>query len=1316
MNELVLIYQYLKSTPLNQTTQTLLEELKAHSLLPTKLTLSGLEPSHPDQFDYFQPLHQELKVRYKLQENINYISSNRFSSGMYGKRLKLLKSNQGHLCPVFCLVYDKTSSLLFTGGDDHLVKVWCTRTGYLLHTIRPHQTLTRQEQGVIVDLSINSTNTLLATCSSDKTIRLWDMDTWEPKGYYLVGKGITTISFMDELLVVTCVDSKTRIYNMNPAVVNSGTLTRDKVIACAMSPCNNRFVTGGDDGLIYLYNTINQVSLVTLYPTHMARVNDVAFSHDGSRLCSASKDGKIAIYTDTVKVLNLTDFKLQVKNFESLFENDTDATEPKNVEVFSVVWMSDDARIVCASSDFLIRVWDSHTGELLHALRAHSRNIFTLSAHPFYPTILLSTCHGGRVVVWDIKKGSPIYHDQISDSVLSGSFSPNGETFCVADSRGFTYLYGIDSLDQYTAPVQQFHAVDWIMVKEDHYGGLIDEQSQLPSHLVEMGPIMNLQRVPYPNCTPARIAVETDEVVDEIEYKKKLEKYVYPVANPVNLDKKQLLKRRKMVYEESDTENVAYDVPDFNLPIIPLPNSSGDEYTGDDEEDDDDDDNIIVDENEENEEHQENDNETTPLAVEPELESGASAGRRGRRNDREYRRRMRERRAELADRFRRERPRQIYEDDDSVTLSDTDAQEYSSANQRRNRVRRPQPIQVEEEEDQELVALREQQREERIQRQRERRQERLLQQERQQSMLSAEAHPRRRNIGLSNNQDTEIRRSERSRLLRSLHYAQLPSELDRHQRWERRMQRTTGITEPNPISNETSNMQTAGRRNSMDDSVSRRAFHQASRRPSLDDTQMNPPSERVRTRRHQSLDEVLLAEPIRTGRQAEEITDPHESDSDDYEDEIVSSKRSRTSERRRKERRSGANIFQSASIRRSSRLHHSDSNSEEMEQSASKIIESESDSEDSLCKPVKKKSKTDPARESLLQWLSTDKQSWTPYLPQIEDKIVYVKQGHVNFVEKTKHLLKSKVDPSLPELLLCHVKEINWTPGDIVTCTLNLSIYPTLELTDTPIDELPAVSVTFFEAENVPDFLILWSEFQESMSRTWDVGDAVVIRYADSTSSAKIVEVNDTISQWEKYTVVDEDDKSQITLSPWELCSPNSDFAKVETIPEPELSRIAAILLEKTDDPVFEPFIEQVPYEAYPDYLASVAYPMYISLIQARLGNNFYRRVQHVAWEWDQMWQNVFSYNAHDSPICDLARDYLIPVKYDILNVPRPSEPVQPNKKPKSKPKRNVVKQRKSESDFDEYEDESEVEDVSDVGGSSEYEDLMDEFVVSDSE
>jgi bromodomain and WD repeat domain-containing protein 1/3 len=44
----------------------------------------------------------------------------------------------GHRHTCYCLKFDRTSARLFSGSDDHNVKVWATRDGRLLRTLRGH--------------------------------------------------------------------------------------------------------------------------------------------------------------------------------------------------------------------------------------------------------------------------------------------------------------------------------------------------------------------------------------------------------------------------------------------------------------------------------------------------------------------------------------------------------------------------------------------------------------------------------------------------------------------------------------------------------------------------------------------------------------------------------------------------------------------------------------------------------------------------------------------------------------------------------------------------------------------------------------------------------------------------------------------------------------------------------------------------------------------------------------------------------------------------------------------------------------------------
>ena len=59
------------------------------------------------------------------------------------------------------------------GADDTLVKIWSAFTGRLFATLRGHS-------AEITDMDVNYENTLLATGSCDKNIRIWSLKNTSP--------------------------------------------------------------------------------------------------------------------------------------------------------------------------------------------------------------------------------------------------------------------------------------------------------------------------------------------------------------------------------------------------------------------------------------------------------------------------------------------------------------------------------------------------------------------------------------------------------------------------------------------------------------------------------------------------------------------------------------------------------------------------------------------------------------------------------------------------------------------------------------------------------------------------------------------------------------------------------------------------------------------------------------------------------------------------------------------------------------------------------------------------------------------------------
>lgn len=97
--------------------------------------------------------------------------------------------------------------------------------------------------------------------------------------------------------------------------------------------------------------------------------------------------------------------------------------------------------------------------------------------------------------------------------------------------------------------------------------------------------------------------------------------------------------------------------------------------------------------------------------------------------------------------------------------------------------------------------------------------------------------------------------------------------------------------------------------------------------------------------------------------------------------------------------------------------------------------------------------------------------------------------------------------------------------------------------------------------------------------------------------------------------------------SPWELEKKNHPFDYSECIEKSITERIGSRFLELSALDVAENFLNPVNYDAYPEYLMSIAYPVWFYLITERLYNGFYRSLDALKWDISLLASNAVFFN-----------------------------------------------------------------------------------------
>lgn len=178
--------------------------------------------------------------------------------------------------------------------------------------------------------------------------------------------------------------------------------------ATALSPVGNSCVIAGDDFKLRLWDTQTGARIDPVFEGHTDRILHVAFSRDGTRLVSTSRDQSIRVWDITSETAAVI-----IQNFS-----------------WQVAFSNDGNFVASGAVDWTVRVWDANSGDMVGLpLTGHIERISSITFSPD-DRFIISGSGDGNVRIWDWPHGPNLVPENMMPNRASGiiyvRFSTNG--------------------------------------------------------------------------------------------------------------------------------------------------------------------------------------------------------------------------------------------------------------------------------------------------------------------------------------------------------------------------------------------------------------------------------------------------------------------------------------------------------------------------------------------------------------------------------------------------------------------------------------------------------------------------------------------------------------------------------------------------------------------------------------------------------------------------------------------------------------------------------------------------------------------------
>ncbi|MFE9839095.1 helix-turn-helix domain-containing protein [Streptomyces sp. NPDC005551] len=319
------------------------------------------------------------------------------------------------------------ASMLLAGSAYRTAPTTEARSALLSTQANPFAGRLTGHRGPVNGVVFGPGRRLLASASSDGTVRLWDVATRRGAGK-LVGHRapVRSVAFSADgrSLASASSDATIRLWSVSGRT-QTAVLTghQGAVRAVAFSPDGRTLASGGEDGTVRLWDTRTGRQTAQL-KQHSGEVLALAYAPDGSRLASAGADHRVLLWDP--RILRATG-----------------VLGGHSGDVLAAAFSPDGRLLATGGADRTVRLWDPVARRQTAVLAGHDDDVNGLAFGPGGHTVV-SAGGDGTIVRWDVHNRRAV--DSFSghtDYVMAVAVAADGDLLATAGFDGTMALWDL---------------------------------------------------------------------------------------------------------------------------------------------------------------------------------------------------------------------------------------------------------------------------------------------------------------------------------------------------------------------------------------------------------------------------------------------------------------------------------------------------------------------------------------------------------------------------------------------------------------------------------------------------------------------------------------------------------------------------------------------------------------------------------------------------------------------------------------------------------------------------------------------------------